>query len=551
MIDHPTAPPARFVRRSTADVVVVGAGFAGLYALHLLRSRGYSVRVLEAAGGVGGTWWWNRYPGARCDVESLEYSYSFDPALQQEWEWTERYATQPEILAYLEHVAGRFDLRRDIRFNTRVTAAHWDAARSCWEVRTDRADVIDARHVILATGMLSVPKVPDLPGIDAFTGPVHSTGAWPREGVDFRGQRVGVIGTGSSAVQSIPLIADQADEVVVFQRTPNFSVPAANAPLDPELVREAKARYPERRREARAASGGILTDPGEQAALETEPEERDAVYARRWQRGGFAMLASFTDLMVSREANETLARFIHGKIEETVADPDVARRLMPVDHPVGSKRVCVDTGYYATYNLGHVTLVDLRETPLQAVTATGVRTTGGEYELDALVLAIGFDAMTGAVERIDVRGEDGRTLREAWAAGPRTYLGLMSHGFPNLFVVTGPGSPSVLSNMVVSIEQHVEWIADCLQRMDADGVAAIQPTLEAQDAWVEHVNAVAAATLMPSAASWYMGANVPGKPRVFMPYLGGVGAYRELCRGVAERDYEGFDREAAVAAGAG
>jgi cyclohexanone monooxygenase len=545
-----TRRSTRFVRASTVDVVVVGAGFSGLYALHLLRSRGLDARVLEAGGGVGGTWYWNRYPGARCDVESLEYSYSFSDALQQEWDWTERYATQPEILTYLEHVADRFDLRRDIRFNTRVTAARFDTALGRWVVRTDRADEITAQFCVMATGMLSVPKTPDLEGLATFAGDVFSTGAWPHEGVDFTGRRVGVVGTGSSAIQSIPVLATEAQRLVVFQRTPNFSVPAANRPLDPDAVAAAKARYAERRAEARWASGGMLTDPGEHNALEVSDTERCEIFEQRWERGGFTMLASFADLMASREANDTLAWFIHDKIRAAVTDPSVAERLLPVDHPVGTKRICVDTGYYETYNHEHVTLVDLRRTSIETITPGGVRTATREYELDCLVLAIGFDAMTGALERIDIRGTDGVSLREAWSAGPQTYLGLMTAGFPNLFLVTGPGSPSVLSNMVVSIEQHVEWIADCIGYLGTHGLERIAPTPEAQEAWVARVNEVAAQTLMPTAASWYMGANVPGKPRVFMPFVGGVGVYREICDDVVARGYDGFALTSAAPADA-
>jgi cyclohexanone monooxygenase len=525
-----------------ADVgaVVVGAGLAGLYMLYRLRGLGIAAVVLEAGDGVGGTWYWNRYPGARCDVESMEYSYSFSDELQREWQWTERYATQPEILRYVNHVADRFDLRRDIRFRTRVTAAHWDETARRWRVETDRGERIMARFCIMATGCLSAPQAPPFPGVESFAGRWYHTGAWPHEGVDFTGQRVGVIGTGSSAIQSIPLIAAQAAHLHVFQRTPNYSVPALNAPLDPEFVRDVKQRYPELRRRARRTRTGLLIERDDRSALAVTPEERQAQYEARWTRGGLGFSAAFVDLLTNQEANETAAEFFRDKIRGIVKDRAVADLLSPRDYPVGTKRMCVDTDYYETFNRANVTLVDVRRAPVVAITPRGVRTRDAEYELDSLVFAIGFDAMTGALLAIDVRGRDGMPLAEAWAGGPRTYLGLAIAGFPNLFTITGPGSPSVLSNMIVSIEQHGDWIADCLAWMRERGHAAIEATDAAQEAWVAHVSEVGHATLYPKAASWYMGANVPGKPRVFMPYVGGVGAYRDRCDEVARRGYEGF-----------
>jgi cyclohexanone monooxygenase len=522
------------------DAVIVGAGLAGLYMLYRLRALGLSARVYEAGAGVGGTWFWNRYPGARCDVESMDYSYSFSPELEQEWTWTERYPTQPEILRYIDHVADRFDLRRDIQLETRVTSARYDEETHRWIAATDRGDEVTAQFCILATGCLSSARVPDFAGKESFLGPTYHTAHWPHEGVDFTGKRVGVIGTGSSGIQSIPVIAAQAEHLHVFQRTPNFSVPARNAPLAEAAQERLKAIYPEHRQRTRESAGGLFYPLNEKAALEASPEERTREYEARWELGGIPFLGSFTDMMISRESNDTAAEFVRSKIRAAVKDPAVAEALSPRDHPLGTKRICVDTDYYATFNRENVTLVDLRKTPLVAITPRGIRTQDREYELDAIVFATGFDAMTGALFKIDLRGKSGVALRDKWADGPRTYLGLMTAGFPNLFTITGPGSPSVLSNMMVSIEQHVEWISACVAFLRERGLGRIEPTLAAEDAWVAHVNEVADTTLYPTANSWYMGSNIPGKPRVFMPYVGGVGAYRIKCDEVAAAGYEGF-----------
>lgn len=522
------------------DAVIVGAGFAGLYMLHRLRSLGLSARVLEAGSGIGGTWFWNRYPGARCDVESMDYSYSFSPALEQEWSWTERYPAQPEILAYLEHVVDRFELRRDIQLATRVVCADFDEASDRWLVRTDRGERFSAQFCVMATGCLSRPRVPDFPGRDSFAGATYHTADWPRAGVDFTGQRVAVIGAGSSGIQVIPKIAEQAARLLVFQRTPNFSVPAHNGPIDPEHARRVKASYPERRELARSTPAGMPAVCGTTSALAATPEERARVYEECWRLGGFSLLYTYADLMIDPRANATVAEFVRGKIREQVRDPAVAELLCPKDHPLGARRICVDSGYYATYNRPNVTLVDVRRAPIEAITPQAIRTREGEYAVDSIVFATGFDAMTGALDRIAIRGREGRTLREAWASGPRTYLGLGVAGFPNLFTVTGPGSPSVLSNMLTSIEQHVGWISDCVAFLRARGLRRIEATRAAEAAWVEHVREVAAMTLYPQAESWYLGANVPGKPRVFMPYAGGVDVYRQKCDEVAARGYEGF-----------
>jgi cation diffusion facilitator CzcD-associated flavoprotein CzcO len=525
------------------DALVVGAGLAGLYGLHLLRGLGFRTRVVEAGDGVGGTWFWNRYPGARCDVESHFYSYSFDPDLAQEWEWewTEKYPTQPEILRYIGHVADRHDLRRDITLRTRVTAATYDEDAQRWTVETDTGETIDTRFLIMATGCLSSPKAPEIPGLERFAGPIHHTSRWPHEGVDFTGLRVGVIGTGSSGVQSIPVIARQASDVTVFQRTPNFAFPARNRPLEEREVEAVKGTYREWRAIQRTSPAGVPGEPPTMGALEATDDERAARYEAAWEEGTIgAMITSYTDTLVNKASNDTLADFIRGKIRAIVDDPEVAEILCPTSHPVGTKRPLLDSGYYATFNEEHVHLVDLRSTPLLEITERGIRTTEAEYAFDAIVLATGFDAMTGALLAIDITGTGGRTLRAAWAEGPDAYLGIGVAGFPNLFTITGPTSPSVLSNMIVSIEQHVEWVADCIAHLRDEGIAAIEPTPEAQEAWARHAEEVGNATLYPTADSWYMGANVPGKPRVFMPYIGGVGAYRERCDEVAANGYEGF-----------
>jgi cyclohexanone monooxygenase len=528
------------------DVVVVGAGMAGLYALYKFREElGMSVRVYEAGSGVGGTWFWNRYPGARCDSESMDYSYSFSSELEQEWEWTERYPTQPEILRYLDHVADRFELRRDIQLNTRVVQAHYDEAGNRWAVRTDRGDAVRAHYCVMAVGCISAVNMPDIPGLDRFEGAVYHTARWPEEGVDFSGQRVGVIGTGSTGIQLVPQVAAQASQLFVFQRTPNYTLPARNRPLDAVEQRAIKASYRDRRRLSRESGGGVpLTHPEvtpPRSALALTPEERRGVYERGWAIGGGPpFLFAFDDLLKSAEANETAAEFVRAKIRETVNDPSVAEALTPKDHPIGTKRICLDTDYYATYNRDNVTLVDVRRTPVEEIVPQGLRTSEAIYALDSLAFATGFDAMTGALFAVDIQGRDGQALRARWADGPRAYLGLATAGFPNLFIITGPGSPSVLSNMPVSIEQHVDWIVDCVTYARDRGSEEIEAAPDAEDSWVDHVNELANDTLMPMANSWYVGANIPGKPRVFMPYVGGVGRYRKICDEKAARGYEGF-----------
>jgi cyclohexanone monooxygenase len=526
--------------RRTVDVVVVGAGFAGLYMLKRLRDHGWSVRVFETGSGVGGTWYWNRYPGARCDVPSMEYSYSFDADLEQQWDWTERYATQPEILAYLEHVAERFDLNRDITFDTRVASATFDEDATTWEIRTSDGDTTTARFLVMATGCLSAANTPDIPGLESFAGPVYHTGRWPHEGVDFIGKRVAVIGTGSSGIQSIPVIAREADQLTVFQRTANFSIPANNYELDEEYKATVKAEYPKLRAENRATPVGFgaRSRPPKGNILETSETEWRTELEARWDLGGLGFLGGFIDALMNKDANDLVAGFVKEKIAEIVDDPEVADALTP-DTVIGCKRLCVDTGYYETFNRDNVRLVDLRKTPIESIEPTGVRTTDESFDVDVIVLATGFDAMTGALMRIDITGRNALTLRKAWSEGPRTYLGVGVPGFPNMFIITGPGSPSVLTNMVTSIEQHVEWITDCIDHMRAAELATIEAKTEDADQWVQYVNSVAGFTLFTTCNSWYLGANIPGKPRVFMP-LFGFNTYADLCRAVAADGYRGF-----------
>ena len=531
-----TSEPAKF------DAIVVGAGVGGLYAIYRLRKLGLAVRAFEAGGGVGGTWYWNRYPGCRCDVESMEYSYSFSDELQQEWQWPERYGTQPEILRYINHVADRFDLRRDIEFNTRVKEAGFDSKTNSWTVKTDKGDAATARFCIIATGNLSTPRTPNYLGLESFKGKWYHTGLWPHEGVDFTGLRVGVIGTGSSGVQSIPIIAKQAKHLYVFQRTANFSLPARNAPMDPDKESAHKAQYPQRRRAAFDTPFGIAGYPAPvKSALDATEEERMRAYDTKWSEGGsISFLYSFTDLLINKDSNETASEFVRRKFRATVKDPRTAELLCPNDHPIGTKRLILDTDYYETYNRDNVTLVDIRSKPIEEITPAGLRTASAEYALDAIVFATGFDAMTGAMKEIDIHTDAGISVREKWEHGPRTYLGIMIAGFPNLFMVTGPQSPGVKSQMILACEQHVDWIADCLQYLRDHGFSRIEAEEDAEDGWVQHNNEVADRTLYPLANSWYVGANIPGKPRVFMPYVGGVAAYKKKCDEVAASGYEGF-----------
>ncbi|MDO9502373.1 NAD(P)/FAD-dependent oxidoreductase [Falsiroseomonas sp.] len=539
MPDHHAAslPPP-----SALDAVIIGAGFSGLYQLHALRDRlGLVVQVLEAGDGVGGTWYWNRYPGARCDSESHSYCYTFSDELMAEWEWSERYPEQPEIMRYLNHVADRFDLRRSIRLGTRVVSARYDVEANLWRLRTEAGEEIAARYLITAVGCLSTANVPRIEGLGEFGGRWVHTGEWPHEGVEFTGKRVGLVGTGSTGIQAAPVIAQTAGHLTVFQRTANYSVPAQNAPLTPEFRQYLRDNLDEIKRTMRETTNGHPFRISERSALATTPEERLALYEAAWAKGGLQFRATFKDLLSNLEANETAASFIKAKIHQIVRDPATAALLADIDHPYAAKRPPIDSDYFETFNRDNVKLVDVRRAPIQRITRTGIETSEADYPLDIIVFATGFDAMTGPLLRIDIRGRDGLSLRDAWSEGPRSHLGLGVPGFPNLFTITGPGSPSVLCNMPVAIEQHVDWITDCIARLRADGLSRIEAKPEAAEDWVAQVNAAAEATLLPQAASsWYLGANVPGKPRVFMPYAGGMAHYRRICEEVAARGYEGF-----------
>ena len=530
-------------RTRTVDAVVIGAGFSGLYMLHKLRDRmGLTVRVFEAGGGVGGTWYWNRYPGARSDSDSYVYGFTFDEQLWREWEWSERYPEQHEIRAYLEHVADRFDLNKDITFDTRVTGATFDEADNSWTVTTDKGQTISARYLITAVGALSVSNLPDFPGRDSFQGETYHTGHWPHEGVDFTGKGVGVIGTGASAVQAIPLIAKEASDLTVFQRTANYVIPANNGPV-PEEIRQARlGNYAGIRERIQQSYFGFELDLLEKGALESTDEEIYSELMPRWEEGGFGIwLGSYVDMFFDDDANAKVRNFLHDRIREKVKDPETAELLIPKGYPFGVKRNPLDSGYYETFNEPHVHLVDVKSNPIAAVTPTGLRLEdGATFEFDAIVYATGFDAMTGPMNKIDIRGRGGQLLGEKWADGPRTYLGLTSAGFPNLFTITGPQSPSVLSNMPVSIEQHVDLVATIIGEVRDRGAATVEPTKEAEDAWVVHNAELVKPTLFETADTWYMGANIPGKPRVFMPHLSFVGPYRAKCDEIVANDYEGF-----------
>lgn len=528
-------------QRCDFDVIIVGAGWAGMYMLHKCRQLGLTAKVLEKGPSVGGTWYWNRYPGLRCDVESVQYSYSFDRELEQEWTWSDRYAAQPEILSYANHVADRLDLRRDIAFNSPVSSIVFDDPSHLWKVQSEGNGTLRSRFVVMATGCLSVPKAVNLPGMDQFQGDVYHTTKWPESPVDFTGKRVGVIGTGSSGIQAIPILAEQAEHLHVFQRTPSYSLPANNRVLDDKYVASVKESYDSLRDDARRHIVGIPAPTYAPSAFDVSEEARTKIYDACYDNGlPFAMMVTFEDFLISEEANRTAQDYLARRIRERVADPEIAEQLIPQGQFVGTRRLCLDTNYYETFNRPNVSLQNLARDAIKEVTANGVRLESGKHiELDSMVFATGYDAMTGALLSLDIRGEGGVTLRDQWAAGPRTMMGLMVAGFPNLFTVTGPGSPSVLSNVIVSIEQHVEWIADCLRHLQENNKTTIRALPEAQDQWVDHVNEVANATLFPRGNTWYMGANVQGKPRVFMPYLG-VGPYREICDNVAKEGYRGF-----------
>ena len=525
------------------DVVVVGAGFSGLYLLYRLRKAGFSTRVFERGGDVGGTWYWNRYPGARCDVESLQYSYSFDEQLQQDWHWPEKFSAQPDILAYANHVADRFNLKKDIEFNVEVKASRFDENLKTWKITTNTGEEIDAQYFIMATGCISTTQIPDIKGLSDYVGNTFHTGDWPHEEVDFSGQSIAVIGTGSSGIQSIPVLAKQAKKLTVFQRTPNYSIPSQNEPMTKKYERSWKDVYSERRKEMRYSAHGSLKDLNDVPALSVDEDQRQELYTKRWAIGGTGFLGSFNDLLTNADANYTAAEYVRQQIKRVVKDKETAEILCPRSYPIGTKRICIDTGYFETYNRENVKLVDISKKPIQRLVADGIIVDDQLYAFDSIIFATGFDAMTGSIFNVDIKGRGGLALKEKWNAGPKTYLGLMSASFPNLFMITGPGSPSVKSNMIMSIEQHVDLVIETLLSMRRKGLSVVEPELEAENKWVDHVQEVANKTLFPQANSWYMGANIPGKPRLFMPYIGGVGAYREICEEIVANNYRGFKFE--------
>lgn len=523
------------------DAVVLGAGFSGLYMLYRLRQAGYSTHVFEAGDGVGGVWYWNRYPGAKCDIESIYYNYTFSKELYQEWTWSSKYPKQKEILSYLNYVADKFNLRKDIQFNTRITAAHFDETINKWKIQMNDGTSVTAKFFISGVGCLSAANVPNFKGLDSFKGEWYHTGKWPQEKVNFSGKRVGVIGNGSSGVQAIPEIAKEAEHLTVFQRTPQYTIPARNYLYDPTFIQQTKENYEEIKRIMHESPTGNGVQSRNVSALEESPVERKQAFEKAWQEGGFAFTSVYNDLFTNEEANETAADFIRSKIKETVKNPETAEKLLP-NYLFGTKRPILDTGYYETFNRENVSLVDVKTDPIVEITPNGLRTSEEEHDLDILVFATGYDGMTGPLFRIDIRGRDGVTLKEKWEDGAavRTYLGLATAGFPNFFTITGPESPSVLVNMPSAIEQHVEWIADCIEYITHNGVETIEPKKGAEEVWSRHCREVAEMTLYVKTDSWYTGANIEGKPRSFLIYLGGFDYYKQKCNEVADLGYDGF-----------
>ncbi|MXR52929.1 NAD(P)-binding domain-containing protein [Halovenus sp. WSH3] len=525
------------------DAVIVGAGFSGLYQLHRLRDEfGLSVKVIEKADDVGGTWYWNRYPGAQCDSESHVYCYSFNEEILEEWQWSERYPSQPEVLEYLRFVADRLDLRKDIEFGTEVTSASFDESDGQWRIGTDDGEELTSQFFVTAVGCLSEPWVPDFDHIDSFEGEAYHTGRWPHDGVDFAGKRIAVIGTGASGIQVIPEVAEEdIDHLTVFQRTPNYAVPARDRPLEDDDWDEIQKNYDEILQTAHENGFGMPFDPAYPTAEDKSMEEVREILEPRWQEGGFRFMLTFEDLVFNPETNEKVSQFVREKIRETVDDPELAEKLVPKDHYYATKRPPLHTNYYETFNEDHVSLVDVTETPIERMTPEGIQTSDDHHEFDMIIYATGFDAMTGTLLNMDIRGRDDLTLEEKWADGPQTYLGLAVHGFPNMFTITGPQSPSVLSNMPVSIEHHVEWVSDAINHFAENDIRLVEPTREAEEAWTAHNTEVAEQTLYPTADSWYMNENIEDKPTVFTPYIGGVDVYHQTIQEVAQKGYEGFE----------
>jgi cation diffusion facilitator CzcD-associated flavoprotein CzcO len=534
---HPLNSEARAPVR--LDTLVIGAGFGGMYALHRLRGRGMSVRLIEAGDGVGGTWYWNRYPGARCDVMSIDYSYSFSNEIMQEWTWSEQFAAQPEILAYANFVAKKLDLLRDIQFNTRAKSVVYDDDRHLWCVETEAGERYEATYCVMATGPLSQPKELDIPGAAGFQGDIYQAQRWPHHDVDFTGKRVGVIGTGSSGIQIVPVVAERAGHLHVFQRTPSFSLPMRNRKLEPEYVAQIKAHYPHLRAIARTTPNGGLRPVSTRPLFSVPASERQKIIEDAWNTSGHYLLGVFSDLLTCQEANDIVADYVRDRISDIVRDPETAEKLKPRGYPIFARRPCLDTGYYETFNRDNVTLVDCLNDPIEEITPTGIRTRHQSIDLDIIIAANGYDALTGAMLAIDVRGRQGRSLREKWAAGARSYLGLLMEGFPNLFIVAGANGPSALANFIILNEQNVNWICDCIEHMERNGLTAVEATREAEDAWIAHIAELSSTSLMPKANTWYTGTNVAGKPRNFPIYTGGLGRYSDHCRQVAVRGYEG------------
>ncbi|MEM7542143.1 MAG: NAD(P)/FAD-dependent oxidoreductase [Pseudomonadota bacterium] len=520
--------------RENFDVVIAGAGFAGLYMLHRIQQRGLKVRLFEAGSGIGGTWFWNRYPGARVDVESMEYSYSFDDDLQQEWSWSERYAGQPELQRYINHCADRFDLWPNIQLNTRVTGTTYNEATAEWLIDTDDGDAVRAKYCVLATGFLSSGSIPEFEGLEAYQGNTYLTSKWPEGGVDFTGQKVGIIGTGSSAVQAIPIIAKEVDHLTVFQRTPPFSIPLRNEPLNRDFEALVKDMYPEWRRRQRFESrAGFIavnnepTPPNDSNAVDVSEQERLADYEMRWESGGLCFYSSYIDLLTNQQANDTLADFIREKTRQRIDDPEVAELLLPRGYPIMAKRLCADTGYYETYNRDNVKLVSIKDSPIEKLTDKGLVVNGEEFEFDSIIFATGFDAVTGAISRIDVKGKGGQDLNDYWTGAPRAYLGLASVGFPNMFFLDGPCANGALVSPMLLSEHQVEWVDRCIEHVGLANDATVEATPESEAEWMRHMEEVSAGSLLYKANSWYMGANIPGKPRALLSYLGGLENYRQ------------------------
>ena len=538
---HPSTPASRpQPGTKRLDVVVVGAGFGGMYAIYRFREMGLRVQGFEAGADVGGVWYWNRYPGARVDLPSIDYSFSFSPEIEQEWTWSEQFAAQPELLRYINFVADRLDLRRQIQFNTRVTRAVWDEVRKLWSVTTDKGERYEATYCIMATGPLSIPKDPEIPGVERFQGQLLRAAKWPHKPVDFTGRRVGVIGTGSTGIQIVQEVGKEAGELFVFQRTPSFTMPMRNEALEPDYVAEVKRNYAGIRESARNSAVGGVRPQSTRAFFSVTPKQRQQLLEDAWKNGGLAMLGTFADLLTNPEANEHVAEFVRGKIDEIVKDPETAEKLKPRGYPIFARRPCLDSSYYETFNRPNVHLKDCLSDPIEEITERGVRTRSGEVELDALIFATGYDGLTGALLAFDIIGRDGRTMSDKWKDGARSHLGLMMEGFPNLFMTTGPNGPAALANIIRISEHDVDWIAAAMTHMDRNGLSTIEPTPQAEQAWMDIVFALSQRSLLLKAKTWYVGANVKDKPQGLTLFTGGFHKYREYCAAATQGGYRDF-----------